>query len=141
MNCNVCQSEIEPARNIDGKIRKNQIRKYCSPACARKHHRELYRPRTTMLGVASATVGTVSELLVAVKLMENGWSVFKSLSPASAFDLIAFKNGVMKKVEVKTGHRWKDGKVSFPKHPHSHHDHMAIVVEAGEILFNPVIEL
>jgi len=87
-------------------------------------------------GVCPSTVGTISEMVVAVELMKSGWSVFKSLSPASAFDLIAFKNGEMKKIEVKTGYR-VGGNIQKPRHSHNFHDHFAVVVNGSEINYTP----
>lgn len=59
----------------------------------------------------------MSELVVAVDLMDKGFAVFRSLSPSCLCDLIAFKDEKSLRVEVRTGYLSEKGIVSFPLKP------------------------
>lgn len=56
-----------------------------------------------MINMNNIQMGAKSELIVSVDLLDNGYYVFRSVSPSSPFDLVCFKNGIHFKIEVKTG--------------------------------------
>lgn len=76
------------------------------PVCLRERRiklkpaAEACKPR-----LATATVGTIAELKVAVDLMSRGFDVFRAMSPASPCDLMAMKEGRQFDIEVRTAVR------------------------------------
>lgn len=47
-------------------------------------------------------IGTIGELAVAEELMRRGWEVFTEMGDNSKIDLIANKDGLLRKIQVKT---------------------------------------
>lgn len=82
--------------------------KYCSPDCiVKKGYRA---PKRAYKGkLSTGTTGAITELKVAAKLMEDGWCVFRSLSPNSPIDLVAIKGVLVRRLEVRTGVKNKNG--------------------------------
>lgn len=91
--------------------------KICSDAC-RKGWYGRYSP-VNGVKIPSGTVGAISELVVCSDLLKTGYSVFRSVSPSCFCDLIAIRDGVVKKIEVRTGYRGVNGKILFPKNTHT----------------------
>lgn len=56
------------------------------------------------------------ELIVAARLMLEGWHVFRALSPSCFCDIIAVIEGISRYIEVRTGWRNSDGSIKCP-HP------------------------
>ena len=54
------------------------------------------------LAIPKATVGAASELRACAELMRLGFHVFRSESPHAPFDLVAYRDGEIMRVEVKT---------------------------------------
>jgi len=54
-------------------------------------------------GVAPSTVGAIAEHRVAADLLLRGYEVFRASSPTCSCDLIAYRGGVMRSLEVRTG--------------------------------------
>jgi PD-(D/E)XK endonuclease len=52
--------------------------------------------------LSPSTKGAVTELTVACDLLSRGWSVFRSLSPASPHDLVATRESEVYRIEVKS---------------------------------------
>jgi hypothetical protein len=50
---------------------------------------------------------------VAGRLMLEGWHVYRCLSPNGPFDLIAFREGVTRRIEVRTGHYSEYGRLVY----------------------------
>jgi len=103
--CNVCRNGFESAQ---------PNAKFCSTNCRRQNENTRWG-RTGANNIASATVGAMSEMSVAVDMMNKGYAVFRALSPACLCDLIAFKDGVFLRVEVRTGYKAESGFISYPK--------------------------
>lgn len=90
--------------------------KYCSDTCRNENYAKIYG-RTSDASVSSGTVGAILEMMVASYLMETGYSVFRALSPACMCDLIIFKDGVSRRIEVRTAYKAENGRISFPLNP------------------------
>jgi hypothetical protein len=73
-----------------------------------------------------AHTGAANELLVASDLIKKGYDIFRSESPHAPFDLVAHKDGVLLRIEVRTGQRLANGKTSVGRF--GHWDVLAIVV-------------
>ena len=52
--------------------------------------------------VTRANIGARNELVVAIDLIEKGFAVFRSLISNSPFDLVAYRNKQLYRIEVKT---------------------------------------
>ncbi len=93
---------------------RNKNHRYCSESC----QHSVYKARNesgheTLLG--KSDVGTLSELIAAADLMERGYFVFRALSSAAPFDLLAVKEGRSVRVEVRTASK-QNGKFYCPKY-------------------------
>lgn len=66
-------------------------------------------------GIPSGTVGAMSELRVSTKLLQQGYAVFRALSPSCFCDIIAVKNDEFLYLEVRTGRTSTNGTFAFPK--------------------------
>lgn len=58
--------------------------------------------------ISKSTFGAASELLAATDLIQNGFDVFRNLSPNGPCDLIAMKDGVLLRIEVKSAPHTKE---------------------------------
>ena len=84
------------------------------------------------MGLPTNTVGTMSELRIALDLLARGYEVFRTMSTNSHFDIVAFKNGDIFKIEVKTGYKsHATGKLEFPRHSHDDWDVMGVCINEG----------
>ncbi len=72
---------------------------YCSKKCSSNRSAK----RGDFTGLATGTMGALSELLICADLMKRGWEVFRALSPHSNCDVLALKNGILLKLEIRTG--------------------------------------
>ena len=89
--------------------------KACSETC-RKIRTNKIHGRYAVDNIPSNTIGSISEMQVAVDLMRNGFSVFRALSQSCHCDLIATKLESVFRIEVKTGYKSpKTGKIQHPK--------------------------
>lgn len=91
-------------------------RKFCSEDC-NNQNLIIKWGRSSDKSIASATVGAISEMMVGAYFMKKGYATFRALSPACLCDLIVFKDGVFKRIEVRTGYKALNGKISFPNPP------------------------
>ena len=89
--------------------------------------------------ICPTTVGAVAELTVAIDLLRAGWAVFRALSPACFCDLVAIKDGITRKIEVRTGYRNGNGDVRHPLGLRGDASEYAIFIRVtGEIVYIPV---
>ena len=104
-NCEVCKKEF---------IRTTARNKICSRSC----RYDFYGRRKTY-SIASASVGSVSEMQVCCEMLKQGYSVFRTVSQSSFCDVVAIKRGACLLIEVRTGYRDLSGRVSYPKQLHN----------------------
>lgn len=119
------------------RIRPN--RKYCSPKCVAEHEKHMRCKLNDRYDLPSGTVGTMSELSVALDLMRSGYEVFRAMSPSTSCDLAVLKNGRLLRIEVRTGSKNREaGRVYYSKSKkdHGRQDHFAIV-HNGVIAYHP----
>ena len=84
--------------------------------------------------------GALSELTVACDLMAHGFDVYRSLSPHSLVDLIAYSRDtkILLRIEVTSGSTGKLSKAYHkPQHPENeqHRDLLAVVYPDNEIWY------
>jgi predicted AAA+ superfamily ATPase len=88
--------------------------------------------------LSSGKVGAIAELAVAADLMRRGYEVYRAVSQASDFDLLAIKNGKILTIEVVSSVSFKkDGKLTFSRRRHvksKKPDAYAIVNHQKEII-------
>lgn len=87
----------------------------CSNDCRRKYALSNTNRNSHLPGISSGTVGAMSEMRIAVDLMEHGYAVFRALSPSCYCDLIATKDGKIYRTEARTGYISNTQKEWFPK--------------------------
>jgi hypothetical protein len=102
MECIYCRGEIPPERQ-----RRNA--KTCSFRCANDLLKARLRKANPSNGMATATVGSIAELVAAVDLMRRGCNVFRALSSSCPCDLAAVRGGRLITVEVRSAHTRLDG--------------------------------
>ena len=56
-------------------------------------------------GVKAKHIGTNTELKAAAWLLEQGYEVFRNVSSHGEIDLVAIKDGIVRKIDVKTCYR------------------------------------
>ena len=83
----------------------NWQQKYCSKECQSRFYRDENGLVPTYPGISTSTVGTISELIVAVDLLKRGYDVFRALSPTCSCDLAFITNGRLVRVEVRTSRK------------------------------------
>jgi Holliday junction resolvase-like predicted endonuclease len=112
---------------------------YCSPLCNSRSRNARYG-NTPQYVVTPATQGAITELIVSVDLMKRGFDLYRATSPACPCDLVAIRNGVVTRVEVKTGIRRLNGEirpVKLSERQRRASDVVAYVAHDGEILYAP----
>lgn len=113
---------------------------YCNPTC-RPSGISQKGQRLSLKDASGGTTGTFSELLVTTDLIANGFFVFRCVSPHAPFDLIAFKDTTLIKIEVKTTTRSLKGVLLIPKHSYNLHDILACVIPSTrEIVYTPPLK-
>jgi len=85
---------------------------YCSDGCAQRARDERYNPAVQML-VGTGTQGAIGELVVCVDLLRRGYDVYRAMSPSCPCDLVAIKDGVTYRVEVKTARYNSAGQIAL----------------------------
>lgn len=76
--------------------------KFCSYECQTTYWSQYRTNKPSSIKLPTATTGTISELQVAKDLLSKGYYVFRSMTPNSPCDLITLKDGILKRVEVRT---------------------------------------
>ena len=135
MECAFCHTPIAPDR-----VRRHA--KFCGFECKQARDKEKYRVRNERTGFDPTTVGTLSELRVAVDLMMKGYYPFRALSPGSPCDLAILAGNRAYRVEVATSYKTWTGKINVPsqklKHPEKY-DILAMVV-GQDIVYRPALD-
>lgn len=122
--CLGCAQAISDNRRIDAK--------FCSKDCLRKHAHGVYLISNPRSGLSTGKTGAISELLVAADLLRLGFDVFRAVSQSCSCDIVALRNGVTVRIEVRTGQRNSSGGLSYSK-AGIKADHVAIV--SGDMIF------
>lgn len=65
------------------------------------------------MGLSLGSSGALSELLVCADLIQREYQVFRSVSPNADFDIVAFKDNQLIKIEVRTTRMLQSG-INFP---------------------------
>jgi len=119
--------------------RKCKTQLFCMPECRIKYN----QPNKTSQGLSNGVVGAISELMVASDLLVKGFEVFRSVSPACSCDIVALKEGKLKRIKVRTAYRNSvSNKLYFCKNEtDTLCDHYAAVIqETGEIVYVPELD-
>ena len=128
LNCERCEKEFVYGRDSEG-VNHYGMR-FCSKKCRRIHNKanKIGQLPYEIDGrkIATGTVGSIGELMVAVHLMKRGWHVFRPLSSHCFCDLIAFREGRIRYIEVRLGIQLLKGRVTYGKHIHQDATEFAI---------------
>ena len=101
---------------------------YCSDTCRRKRE-SVINPTST------GKVGGAGELLVCADLIYQGYEVFRAVTQAASCDLIRLKDGVLERVEVRSGRRNTEGRLYYAKVYSTKCDVIAVVTPEREIVY------
>jgi hypothetical protein len=120
----------------------NRRRKFCSRSCQLEAEglrcASTYKPIAKLYGIGRGNVGALSELVVCVDLIRKGYEVFRAVSAHCSCDLTILRNGTLRRVEVRTAYRKRDGGIYFPISPKDagRYDIFAAVVD-GVPVYQP----
>ena len=98
----------------------------------------------------TSTKGTIGELAVIADLLKQGFEVFKEVTASSVIDLIAYKDGQYKRIQVKTTESRNDtvifparkGQANHATYRGDEFDLMALyVVDKHVVLYLPIQDL
>ena len=101
--CIVCGNEIPDAR-------RGKNAKYCSKECLLRYQSQGYHDKNISSHLPAGTVGAISEYRAVSDLLQKGFEVFRAVSPCCSCDLAILKNGILLRIEVRTGHYDTHGK-------------------------------
>ena len=116
--------------------------RFCSESCRRKAY-IAKNSASSGLGLTTATVGSLSELLVGIDLLKRGYDVFRALSPSCSCDLIAVKDGNSLRIEVRSGFMstptTRPGKLCYGRKPNDEgkQDVFAVAVSCKDVVYLP----
>lgn len=113
------------------KVRIAKVKAYIKPAKASNY--------MEALKLNPATVGAAAELVVAIDLIRQGYETYRALSPASGADLVAFKDGDLIRLEVRTGYYRYNGTLQWHRKEKDigRSDHYAVVVGMEDVFYDP----
>ncbi len=84
---------------------------------------------TAAAAMTRGTNGAASELIASVDLLKRGYAVFRAVSPHCPCDLVAMRDGVCLRVEVRTGTlNLSTSNVAIPVRDADRFDLLAVVV-------------
>lgn len=102
---------------------------YCGNICRGQAYNGLKGIDPKLHAFSSSVIGAISETLCCYDLLQQGFHVFKAVSPACPCDLIAMKGDQVYRVEVTTARRTVDGKMYHNKRHDKHkYDILACVL-------------
>lgn len=121
--CPVCGRDVPATRRL-------RHARTCSEGCTKKDSRARWVALQGRPPLSAQTTGAVAELVVAADLMRRGYEVFRALSPSCSCDLAVLRDGLLVRVEVRTGNRLTSGDVCVPlrERDKGRHDVMAVYV-------------
>lgn len=121
-------------------VQRTKNHRFCSKSCREYYVRDGIQEHIAGInGIVRGNRGAVSELIAAADLLNNGFEIFRALSQHCSCDLIAMKDNVMHRIEVRTGTVYKgSGKLNFPynsRRDEGRFDVLAVVVDSGRITY------
>mgnify|MGYP001577228583 CR=1 FL=1 len=96
MLCRHCQSPVSEKRQ-------RKRASFCQDKCRRIWQTINDRDPEVKRGQSTGATGAISELRVCADLLQRGYEVFRSVSQATSCDLIALKDTIFTRIEVRTG--------------------------------------
>ncbi|KQO78140.1 hypothetical protein ASF36_13990 [Methylobacterium sp. Leaf90] len=87
--------------------------------------------------LAPSFVGAAQELVVCVDLMRRGAHVYRAMSHASPADLIAAIGDRLLRIEVRSGRRNTEGRLSYSQPQAGRYDVLAVVEPDGAVTYKP----
>lgn len=126
--CKFCGKEI-----TDKGINK-QRSAYCSYDCSRKQivARGKANNLSRKLELNTGETGQINEMLVAIKLIKEGYKVYLPFDTTCKHDILALKNNIYYKIQVKTGNILPSGNKAPIKPKNNDYHLLAVVYNLGE---------
>ena len=127
-----------------------RAQKYCSKDCAkiftsaRNQNNRAKLNLSSRLNLSGGSVGKINENIVAIDLLKRGFAVYMAYEDTHPFDLLIYKDGIYKRVEVKTGIVLPSGFISVSGSGKlkkqialNKHDILAVVCNLQDITYTP----
>ena len=131
-------------RNLKDARNEEEAKQYEAEAMAAVRNGVLtWNPVLGDEGCRKGNLGAMSELMVCADLLKRGFDVYRSVTRTGLFDLIAAKNGIVCRVEVKTAHKLSQGGLSSRFRPNQigTHDIAAyVLIREGKIQYSRDIQ-
>ena len=88
-------------------------------------------------GLSCGEVGAFSEMIVSADLISLGWQVYRAVSPASRFDMVAARpdGSAILRVEVTTGNVSSSGNIHRPQKDNERFDVLAVVLPNRDVFY------
>lgn len=93
--------------------------------------------------IPTGTSGAIKEYLVIIDLLSKGFEVFRASSPSCSCDLVASKDAITLRVEVKTAKHSNLNRQHFKFDnviQSTRHDVIAGVLSSGKIVYVPALD-
>ncbi len=126
-NCSVCQKPFIPTS-------KNHL--FCSKECWSTTMAEYTSGHG---GISTTTIGAIAELIAGAHLMGLGYETYRALSAASSSDLVAIKDGLAFRFEVRSAGRNKMGELTYAKARLRSENFALVVHRSNEVILLPEI--
>ena len=108
--CPVCNKEIS-----EDQLKRKPKTIYCSPKCrAKGYYAGVNKISFPNSDLSRNMRGAISENMVAVEMMEQGYEVFMNVAHFGKTDLIAVKGEEVRLLQVKTGRYSARGCLTYP---------------------------
>lgn len=128
--CDYCHTEYTKSR---------RDQRYCSTSCYSLAYSDANYSFNVNLGPSGRSVtGAAVELIVAADLLFQGFEVFRAVAPHCSCDLVAHKDGILLRIEVKRSTQRKDGTLIRPSCNPDKFDVLALVGSArNDVTYDP----
>lgn len=97
-----------------GFLKKKSNQLYCDRKCRGAANTATALQATSGIDASTGTVGAIAELRIAAELMAQGFECYRALSAASSADLVALKDGMAYRFEVRSAVRTLAGGITYP---------------------------
>ena len=111
-------------------------KRFCSQQCANDASNIVIYAHNP--SIPQGNKGAIGELQVCVDLLQKGYEVFRSVSAHAAYDLIATKEDVLYRIEVRSASMGREsGKIYVNSYGTGHRDLLALYTPNGVLYLNP----
>ena len=103
---------------------------YCSPECQKSYGKH----QRFDAHLSTSSIGALNELVAAADLFRKGYEVFRSLSPSCSADMVIYRDGKSRRIEVRTGYVHNSGKIIANR---VHRADILAIVLTDRVIYEP----